>query len=244
MNTLTLFGSKAIKHHYPDFPREGKDTDYLYWGVDKPKSTREVEYFSAPFLEPQGEIIDMDVLYTIKLSHLIRDIHFTKHLKDLMFLKSKGHKRIEKILQDALAFWNEYHGVRSIPDFDKENEEFFKDKVVREYNHDTLHNMVKYYDVPMFEKIKSDKTRAVVDKDMFDMLSEVDKRRVVLEEAYVIALERYVLKSGCPPKIAFHAAMRALITRLFPEWLALYAIENYDVIASEVIDFQKFVRGT
>jgi hypothetical protein len=31
---MILIGSKAIKHHYPDFPRTPKDTDYAV-GVDE-----------------------------------------------------------------------------------------------------------------------------------------------------------------------------------------------------------------
>jgi hypothetical protein len=258
----TLIGSRAILHHYPDYStvKTPKDFDYLVWPkedslVPKHETNEDGrhEYYHLPVIEYSGlDVIDMDTLYTIKLSHVIRPINSTKHLKDLVFLKSKGHKSSPELLDKLLKFWESYHGPRRSPDFNKLNEDFFADKVDRQYNHDDLHELVKYKERPMFTYIKHDQSKAEPVKELFDLLSEEDKHRVVLEEAYVIALERFVLKrqnkeTGIfgsrkyPYTTAYHNAMSVLITRLFPDWLALYAADNYQSLIDALIDYTALV---
>ena len=184
----------------------------------------------------------MDELYTLKISHSIRPINFGKHLRDICFLKEKGHKIIPVLLNRLLQYWNLVHGPRHLPNFDQPNEEFFKDNVQRKVNHDELHELVKFGNRPLFESIKFDKTKAMVEEELFDKLSNSDKINLVLEEAFVIALERYVISKNCPYKIAFQNAMRDLITRLFPDWLALWSLDNYQEIKNNLFDYTVLIK--
>ena len=52
------------------------------------------------------------------------------------------------------------------------------------------------------------------------------KKAVCLEEAYVLATERYCDRS--PYRQAYHKAQQDLVTRLHPIWLADYVIENWN----------------
>lgn len=242
MNNFMLIGSQAIRHNHPDFYRECKDFDYAYFDKnDTSKSEKGKEYYYIPFLTFQ-EIIDMNELYTLKVSHSIRDINFGKHLRDICFLKSKGHVIIPDLLEILLQYWNSIHGIRRLPDFDKPNDEFFKDHIQREYNHDQLHELVKFGERPVFESVKYDLTLAKVEADLFNNLEFYEKINLVLEEAFVIALERYVFPKKCPYHIAFQNAMRDLITRLFPEWLAIWSLDNYQEIKNCLFDYTILVK--
>lgn len=240
---MLKIGSQAIKDNYPDFPRQCHDIDYAVSRKSlTSKSKRGEEYFYIPFLDFGNDIINMDELYTLKISHGIRNINFGKHLHDIVFLKNKGHSIIPNLLDRLLIYWNVIHGIRRTPNFNQLNSDFFKDSVDRKYNHDQLHGLVKFGNQPMFELIKLDKTKAEPSEDLFNNLSIEQKYHVVLEEAYVIALERYVIPKRYPYQIAFQNSMRDLITRLFPQWLAIWSLDHYLEIKDQLTDYTKFLK--
>jgi hypothetical protein len=57
-------------------------------------------------------------------------------------------------------------------------------------------------------------------------LSDGLKENVVLEEAFVISIERYI--DNFPFRTAYKRAQRDLITRLHPIWLSDYIILNWN----------------
>jgi hypothetical protein len=99
---MYLFGSALIKKYFPDF-REPNDLDYLSNKSVPVSSTRHVEYYSIPFA-PDRELTPNEI-YTLKVSHVIYDIYWRKHMSDIRFLQLKGC-RIDKVfLADLRAFW-------------------------------------------------------------------------------------------------------------------------------------------
>ncbi len=213
---MYLFGSALIKKYFPDF-REPNDLDYL---SNKPVplgSTRHVEYYCIPFA-PDRELT-ADEMLTLKVSHAIYDIHWRKTMSDIRFLQLKGCRVDKKFLADLRAFWLTIHtGKKYIrADFNRLEEDFFKDRIQRAIPHDELHLLIKnppsYFEIvegvtPIEEKFNESR----------------NKEALVLEEAYVIGLER---SSNLDYRSAYLNAQQALITRLHPVWLADYVIENW-----------------
>jgi hypothetical protein len=224
MISQMLIGSRAIAALYPEFKRTPADTDYCVWDKDLAFISQDIQKYYIPCL-PRHEIIPMDALLTLKVSHAIRDIHWYKNIYDVKFLFSKGHFVQWDLLQELLDYWNEVHGPRRTPDFTMNNEEFFSDHVPRVIPHDELHELFKYGDRPAFEQIKYDLDKAEVSENLFYGLSPEERDQIILEEAYVLAYERHIQPNPkYSPGAAFKDAIHILITRLLPEFLAIYAV--------------------
>ena len=244
MKTM-LVGSKAIKYHVPTSKRTPHDTDYFTTDISKVTPIKGVDYFEIPnSVIDYSEVISLNDLYTLKISHTIRDLFYYKHLSDIRMLQNLGCKVNNNLLGRLTIFWDTMKGSRKTPNFEQENEEFFNDNVKREYNHDELHIFFMYNDRPMFEYIKENQNNASVSIEMFNKLNLTDKYKVVLEEAFVLAYERYVIgkRKVNTKRYAFNLAMQDLITRLLPQEIALFALSNYNQIDAYYKDFNKFIK--
>lgn len=238
-NRKMLFGSGAIKHHFPDF-REPKDTDYLVEDVSQWKREKGIEYFPlVPGLEME-EIISANDQYTLTLSHSIRgtkERNWKKHLYTLRFLKEKGCTYDRSKFDQFVEFWESYHGKRVTPDFDKPNEEFFKDKVTREVSHDELHETFKFYEQPLFTYLKYDQDRANVEEKLFNDLSFADQIKTVLEEVLTVCAERYLAEYY---RVGFNRTLEWLVT-ISPVWFSLFILDNYTLLAQYDFLWKKYV---
>lgn len=98
---MLLIGSKAIKSHFPDFPRDPKDID---WAVDKEmKGTQNQEFLYNPIIGHLRGIASPDILLTLKISHAIGwDVNWDKHIFDIQFLISKSAKLDYDLFQKLL----------------------------------------------------------------------------------------------------------------------------------------------
>lgn len=225
---MYLFGSALIKKYFPDF-REPNDLDYLSNKSVPVSSTRHVEYYSIPFA-PDRELTPNEI-YTLKVSHVIYDIYWRKHMSDIRFLQLKGC-RIDKVfLADLRAFWLTIHTAKKYTrvDFNIPAEDFFKDNVQRKIPHDELHLLIKnppaYFEIaegiiPIESKFNDSR----------------NKDAIVLEEAYVIGLERF---NQTNYKDAYINAQQALVTRLHPIFIADYVIENWHRFYTAPQEYQK-----
>lgn len=227
-----LIGSCAAKHWFPDF-RETKDSDYLTDG--NVKSTRQDESHNANdgiglkwILDNTDEIASPEILYTLKLSHCFWNIHWQKTMFDLKFFQSKGIQYNKELFDLLYKDWEVIHGKKRAY-LNKKNEDFFTEKVNRKYIHDDLHRAVAYYDEPMFEKLKHDKSKAFIDKDMFEDVSYEDKCRLCREEIYVTALERFLIPNEFrfSKTAAYVGACRLLLTSMTKGWFPLFIATNW-----------------
>lgn len=226
-----IFGSRAAKFWYPDFREPKGDTDIIQ--KDHPKSTREIEYHWVPafdyILENNSNLqyVDPDFLYTIKVSHAAWDIHWDKTMIDIKFFQSKGCK-LDKTLYDMLIpEWTVKHHSKRV-NLNRPVEEFFKDAVNRKYNHDELHQLLAFYDKPLYTRINPDPSIALSNRALFEELSREDQLKCALEEVYVIAVERYLLNEPkMPIRHAKYKAMKQLITSMTKGWFNLFLIVNF-----------------
>lgn len=219
---MFIFGSTLVKKLFPDF-REPKDKDWVVF--DKSQVSLTVpgveEFYYLP-CSPAREMT-ADEIYTVKVSHAIRDIHWSKTMTDIRFLQRKGCKLIPGFLQELRAYWDEYHGVQRRTNFDIAPEKFFNDKVKRVVPHDQLHVMLK--DPPTYVKILHT-GKVEPSEGLFQSLTPEEQVSVAFEEAFVIALERFGHREGLN---AYHLAQMALVTRIHPVWIADFVINNWNL---------------
>jgi hypothetical protein len=245
-----LIGSKALKHWYPDFHRSGIDTDYVTNDIHTPNGER-IEYHYNKAFEFLGnkDIADPNELYTIKVSHSFWNIHWRKTMDDIRFMQEKGCVLLEDFYSLLYNEWIIKHGEKRAY-LDIDNESFFTSNIDRKYNHDDIHNWVKYYDEPMFMKVKSDLNKALISKSLFDQLDHGDKLKLCREEIYVMALERIIIPNdfSINTRVAYERAARILITSAskgwFPKfivthWNELYKPDSHDFVGL----FKKNIAG-
>jgi hypothetical protein len=224
--TSCVIGSEAAAIHFPDF-RTIKDKD----AVSKTPIKGWETHYSPGFdylLNQQKLIASPDELYTIKVSHAAWNIHWEKTMHDIEFFQLKGCKVIEEFYQALYKDWEIIHGAKKAH-LNVYNDDFFTCSVNRKYDHDWLHEQMMYYDTPMYFKIKTNKEKAFVEKKLFDNLSFEDKIRNVREEAFVVALERFMIPSEfmMNPSVAYRKALKALITHMTKGWWPRFIIENW-----------------
>lgn len=239
--TRLIIGSTAVKHWFPDFPREPKDMD-LFTDVPEPGA----ECFWHPLFPLEfhpiltGYALPTE-LYTIKLSHSYWELpngSWEKHIEDAMWLKAKG-AYFDQPLHDLLyRVWEERYGRKQV-DLTQESDEFFSDAVNRVYDHDSIHETVAYGPRPMYESVLKEGRSVQVDMEKVKALPFEDKVRLFREEIYATALERKVIPSGytVSPRRAYAWALRRTITSLTKGWSATFIACNYDTFRRPDVDY-------
>jgi hypothetical protein len=206
---------------FSDF-REPKDIDWVTNDVTKLKKSiiGQEEYYFIPNT-PDREMT-VDEIYTLKVSHAIYDINWKKTMSDIRFLQMKGCKLIPDFLTQLRTYWETVHGVQKRTDFEVKPGQFFDDRVKRKLNHDDLHKMLN--PVPTYLKMIVNDVNPSPER-FFNDLTDDERKEVLYEEAFVIAMERL---GHLPTRAAYNSAQQNLVTRLHPIWLADFIIEHWN----------------
>jgi hypothetical protein len=276
---MLIVGSKALKHHFPNFPRSARDIDIIGFESDlnylinllEPKKVVKSEYtvllkniqrktdvFDSDSVEvllaekseslkkyleySRGELFaPIEVLYSLKKSHIHFPIKFKKHIHDFCFLNdvSDGIDILEQITAINYDETEKRLGELKTPSLNKSVDKFFgqsENYVKSLFVHDDIHRVMAHYENPLFEKMQKDKTFAKCEKDIWRVFPYEDKCKCVLEEAYVIALERKILPmlfgggKGYTSDEAFDWALMRICTTLCSGWFREFATKNYFII--------------
>lgn len=189
--------------------------------------------------------VNSEVLYLTKKSHIHYPIHYDKSIADYSLLKTvidvEKVKTYQLYYELRLQETKERINKRS-PTLNRTNEDFFdrsKNVVGYVFEHDDIHEAIKHYERPVYEMMKKDFSKAWCEKDMFHNLPHEYKVRCVQEEAYVIALERYIiLRKGHykDPQLAYKAALQRICTTLCSGFFRDFAVENYFEILNAYSD--------
>lgn len=229
-----IIGSSALKHHFPDFPREPKDLDYATLTEEK-SNTPTVEYLYNPILfkYEDNTICGLDNLLTLKISHLFWETGFDKHLWDVLYLLDKGCEIKYDLLDELMSFWEDY-----LPKIKRSNlvmtkEDFFTNSVNEDTDeHDYLHTLLN--PIPMYTKLLKDGSEVELDENKWVLLTHEEKNLVIWEETSVMAYERY--PNLCYKK-AFLRQLKANIMKHFPRYISLHAIKNFREIHITKINY-------
>jgi hypothetical protein len=175
-----------------------------------------------------------DLVYAMKMSHryLKNSPHFAKTMRDIRTLRDHGCA-IPEILKPWYSFRVKETYAYKHPNLNQRKQGFFSDDdVPYVYDHDTIHEAVKLHDRPAFEYIKKDQSEVFCSREKFDEAPDHIKIATVLEESYVLALERHQVPNDFAPdrRVSFLIALEKVCTSIASGWWREYAWENYEVV--------------
>ncbi len=174
------------------------------------------------------------LLYALKMSHrYLKDSpHFLKTMRDIQEMRNNGaiiplqylnwYKRREK---------ETYHYQH--PNLNRSKKDFFTMDagVPYKYDHDSIHRAVALFDKPAYNYYKPDENDVLTSKSMFFALDEKYRLAGVIEECYVLALERSIIPyPDTAPKWSFDKALEKVCTSITSGWFREYSWESYDKI--------------
>ena len=180
-------------------------------------------------------VLSMKGLSLVKRSHLYRDLGFQKHIthywkylenerkywdeSDLEFLAQRTQMTIDRFPQLQ-------------PNLKQSVDAFFDDAVVKKYNHDYLHSLYAYEDVPMYTKLQTNSSSVWCSKELWENLTKEQKIQCIAEETYVIATERFLVPADWqyPSKLAYMKALQKVCTTLCSGYFRDAALDNYPLI--------------
>jgi hypothetical protein len=180
----------------------------------------------------------LDFLYGLKMSHRFKrkSKHFLKTMRDIRAMRDRGaqlHPEHAEFLKAREAESYSYPH----PKLNVSKEEFFSGEVNYIYDHDSIHEAVKHMDRPAYTYFKPN-AEVMTDRVLFDSLPRVVKLYSVLEEAYVLALERSQIPHGdsISPRDSFLIALEKVCTSIASGWWREFAWEHYDEVLSMYSD--------
>lgn len=244
-----LIGSRAMNHWTGDQSKPDADWDIISLQPIESRNDKRVEWHDQWFLNNEeffqfasDQIIDVcghivhicnpRGLAIIKRSHLWRDLKFDKHIthyhKKLMPLVGEFTDSEKELLKQRIEMTKKEFPIGH-PKLNQSVESFFDDAVRKVYDHDWLHTVVAFNDVPLYTKMQRDHSKAWCEKDMWDTFTETEKAQCVAEESLVIAIERFMVPKDWQysGKFAYMKALNKVCTTLCSGWFRDYAIDNY-----------------
>lgn len=177
-------------------------------------------------------IPSLDVLYAIKMSHrfLKNSPHFLKTMNDILLMRNLGAK-----IPDYLKEWfvqreKETYNY-SHPNLNQSKKNFFDSNqgIKYVYDHDSIHEAMKHLDKPAYSFFKEDEKEVKCSKKKFFEVSEEIRLYSVLEESYVLALERSQIpfRDKVDPKESFLIALEKVCTSISSGWWREFAWDHY-----------------
>ena len=241
MANRIMIGAAAVAKHFKDF-RSTSGVDMISW--DKKVEGCSSHYSPAfEYLLKQDKVIaSPDELYTIKVSHATWDVSWTKTMWDIGFLQTKGCKVIEPFYKELYRDWELKHGPKRIQ-VDIPDELFFNSKVKSKFTSEYIRQKLMFYDVPLYDQLKYNQESKWIEQYLFERLSPQDKIRMVREEAYVLALERYLIPTefSLNTLVAYRKALKALVIYYSRGWFPRFIIDNW-VNIRDLEDCSKYLN--
>lgn len=174
----------------------------------------------------------LNLLYTIKLSHrFLKDSpHFKKTRNHCRFFERNGAKLTclywyDKRISETYDY-NSYKLNVSSKDFFNSNFNYI-------YCHDDIHEAVKLLDRPAYTKYMEDDAEVLCSQRKFYEQPFAVRIAGVLEETYVLALERSQIQTDftVDPKTSFLIALEKVCTSITSGWFRDFAWNHYFIIA-------------
>lgn len=175
-------------------------------------------------------IPSIDVLYMLKMSHryLRNSPSFLKTMQDIKTLRECGAKFDERYMEwyDKRVKETYYYDH---PSLNKNKSQFFDDTVQYVYDHDTIHEAVKMLDRPAYTFYMKDGAEVLTDMNKFDACDEIIRLYGVLEESYVLAIERHQVPNDYKPnpRDSFLIALEKVCTSITSGRFREFSYENY-----------------
>ena len=185
----------------------------------------------------------LEVLLSLKKSHINFPIKFEKHIKDYnLLLDLLKEDKLKEITKSNFIETEVRIGKLKTPSLKKSTDNFFGQSeglVKYFYVHDDLHKVMAHYSRPIYEDMQNNESNAWCEKSLWDNFPFEKKVKCVLEEAYVIALERKIIPmlngifEPISSKDAFNWSLMRICTTLCSGWFREFATDNW----SKIINF-------
>lgn len=190
-----------------------------------------------------------DVLLALKLSHryLRNSPHFLKTMHDIWLLRRAGAKVGQELQKWVAAREKEtYNYVH--PKLNVSKADFFKDDAIKYvYEHDDIHRAVQHLDRPAYEFFRLADREVLTSREKFLACDRKIQLYAVLEEAYVLAIERSLVPfpGVLTNREAFLKALEKVCTSITSGWFREFAWENYFNVDALYDDYfyNRFLRG-
>jgi hypothetical protein len=170
----------------------------------------------------------------LKMSHrfLRNSPFFLKTMNDIHVMRKLGAKiPDEAFLKDREKATYTYEH----PKLNVKKDDFFTgDGVQYVYPHDDIHEIVAHLDKPAYKFYQPEDSQVNVTKEMFFAQPRMIQLFGVLEEAYVLALERALIPfpGKMTPKRSFDMALMKVCSSITSGFFREFAWENYHEVQS------------
>lgn len=227
-----IVGSTALRHWIEGI--KPKDID-IWTDLDLPKfkgyDIKKIPTEILQLIEVENTFATLDSLYTIKCSHLgWRNPKWSKHKADILLMEHKGANIIRPLYDALVEFWKVEIDDKWYLSLDKGKDKFFNDNVEYIHDHDYLHELVAYPNLPMYANCLKNNCEVMIDKSKFDMLSFEQQLRMFREEISVIAIERWLVNPKAKGRYswtqAYIMALEKTITTLTKNWATEFIVLN------------------
>lgn len=182
---------------------------------------------------------DASLLYTLKMTHrfLKNSPHFKKTMEDVLIFQAVLDYKPGEIPEKYKEFFKkreaETYNYKS-PSLKDKKDDFFKERdSFYVYDHDDIHEAVKIGDIPAYQHFVDKEHGVWCDKKKFFECDENIRLAAVLEETYVLALERSLVPNDfikIQPSWAFDMALEKICTSITSGWFREFAYYHYDEV--------------
>jgi hypothetical protein len=238
---MVTIGSTAIKHYFPDFPREPKDLDIAVKDTEYLEKLPGVEYLENKVIykyQTDG-FLKPELMISLKASHMFWDNNWDKHLFDIQFLFKKGYSIDVELVEELVPYWEEILPKVRRSRLEMNKESFFTNAVNEDTDeHDYLHTLIN--PVPMYTRLLKDNCEVELDPKKWEDLTFDEKCDVVFEETAVMSYERY---KDLHYAVGYRKQLKDNIIKHFPRYIALFAIENYPILEKPKYDYITKIKG-
>lgn len=196
-----------------------------------------------PDLAPYNEdfschVASNDLLLTLKLSHRYKknSPHFLKTMRDIQMLRQAGAE-VPKVLKkwfkrrEKETYSYKHPKLMGV----KKSEFFSDDGISYVYDHDSIHEAIAIGERPAYTYYQPKDEQVGTSKAMFFAAPLATRLLGVLEEAYVLSLERSIIPFNLKDdpakcKAAFDMALSKVCTSITSGWFREFAWENFDLV--------------
>jgi hypothetical protein len=192
---------------------------------------------------PESRVANLMELFIMKAGHIVyphrqweKHIHDYHYLKTLLAEVRPSLEQVRALIQLHRKETAKHQRARTPKLKGVTKEQFFDDNVTKYYVHDHIHYAMAHKEKPMYEYMQHDTTKVECDKALWEAFTEKEKNQCVMEEAYVIALERHIIPTmkgdrvGLNAHEAFKHSLMRICTNLCSGWFREHAVNNYFTI--------------
>lgn len=178
----------------------------------------------------------LDWLYFLKMSHRYKkdSKHFMKTMLDIHTMRQAGAK-FPEVTYELFKRREEATYKNKLPNLNVVKDQFFKKtETYNKWDHDCLHVAVAIDEVPAYTHYLKDGSEVMTCSKKFFELAERTRLLGVLEESYVLSLERSLIPNNFKPdpKKAFDMALEKVATSITGGYFREFAYNSYFKVQS------------